>query len=74
MGFQVNLASLVACLALCFLVAAAHEGHNHTPGMDMTPSPQPHDHGANHGSIAYPSFMVGVFALAFPFLAFWQRA
>ena len=74
MAFQVKYANLVASLALFFMVAAAHEGHNHDmPGMEgMAPSPHSHDgHDGNHGSFTYPSLMVGILALIFPFLAFW---
>lgn len=74
MASQVKWACFVACLALSAMVVAAHEGHEHTPGMEMAPSPShDHDHGKNHGSFAYPSMMLEVLALAFPFLAFWER-
>ncbi|PON46573.1 hypothetical protein PanWU01x14_251050 [Parasponia andersonii] len=73
MAYQMRCAYLIACLALFFTVAAAHEGHDHNmPGMaGMAPSPEPgHDHNGNHGSLAYPSLMVGILALIFPFLGF----
>lgn len=71
MASQVKWAYFVVLLALFAMVVVAHEGHDHTPGEDIAPSPNHyHDQGKNHGNFAYPSTILGVLALALPFLAF----
>ncbi|MBA0682610.1 hypothetical protein Goari_024311 [Gossypium aridum] len=43
--------------ALLIMVVSAHEGHDHTPGMAMSPGPA----ATNMGNILAPTAVMGVF-------------
>lgn len=56
MASPVTTAIFTACFGLLIMVVAAHEGHEHTPGMDMSPEPAPASMG-NH--LVSPTIVIG---------------
>ncbi|EEF42272.1 conserved hypothetical protein [Ricinus communis] len=58
---------VAACFAMLVMVVAAHEGHEHMPGMVMPPAPTPQ---TNSSALFSPSMvMVGFFAFMVSLLA-----
>lgn len=56
-------AAIVVCygLIMSLVMVSAHEGHDHTPGMDMSPGSPPKD---SHGNIltSFPALIIGFVA------------
>ncbi|OAY61530.1 hypothetical protein MANES_01G196300v8 [Manihot esculenta] len=69
MGFGMATRMLAACFALLVMVAAAHEGHEHTPGMDMSPAPAPN----SSTTFVSPSMVIGFLAFVFSLLVVRER-
>lgn len=65
MASKISHAVFAACLAVFVAVAAAHEGHEHTPGMVMAPEPSD-----SLSSFTYPSMVVGLLGLLVSSIAF----
>ncbi|XVF84887.1 hypothetical protein PTKIN_Ptkin17bG0075400 [Pterospermum kingtungense] len=60
MASPVTTTIFAACFGLLVMVVAAHEGHQHTPGMAMSPEPAPESMG-NH--IVSPTTVIGSLSL-----------
>ncbi|EOY00338.1 Uncharacterized protein TCM_010189 [Theobroma cacao] len=57
-GSWVRATIFAACFALLIMVVAAHEGHEHTPGMAMAPQPE-----ASKGNLVSLTTVIGFLAL-----------
>ncbi|XVE75108.1 hypothetical protein DITRI_Ditri12bG0070500 [Diplodiscus trichospermus] len=58
MASSVTTTIFAACFALMIMMVAAHEGHEHTPGMVMSPEPA-----ASIGNLVSPTTVIGFLAL-----------
>ncbi|OMO50773.1 hypothetical protein COLO4_37895 [Corchorus olitorius] len=74
MASPVKTSIVSVCFALLIMVAAAHEGHEHTPGMDMSPSPTPHHSDPGMGNLVSPTALLGFLALIVTILVTGGRA
>lgn len=72
MDSQIKSAIIAACFSLFVIFGAAHDGHDHTPGMTMSPAPAP-SHIPSQSSFTYPSILFVIIALNVSFFAFTKR-
>ena len=68
MASPVTTTIFAACFALLIMVVAVHEGHEHTPGMVMSPEPA-----ASMGNLLSPTMMIGFLALIVTILVAGER-
>ena len=68
MASPVTTTIFAACFALLVMVVTAHEGHEHTPGMVMSPEPA-----VSMGNLVSPTVVIGFLALIVTILVAGER-